>query len=340
MTHSMKLALLALWLTASTSADEPDDAAVAAAVAKGLRHLALVQGNDGRWEADGGQYRVAITALAGMALLMDGNTPTQGLYAPQVQLAIDYILSQAQPSGLLGHPERDDRYLYGHGFAMLFLSQVVGEEADKRQRDELIHRLTAAVAFSARAQTNDGGWGYVSARDGQGFDEGSVTITQMQGLRGCRNAGIPVPRETIAKGVKYIERCTNADGGVRYSLRNTGGARPPITAAALAGLFEAGQHNHPLAEKLADAANRGLDDSAAAQFLGHWHYAHYYYSQVMYRRGGAAWSAYRAKVYRQLLDEQTGDGSWRQGYVGSVYATALNLAILQLDKAALPIYQR
>ena len=29
-----------------------------------------------------------------------------------------------------GDPHRDDRYTYGHGFAMLFLSQVLGEEED------------------------------------------------------------------------------------------------------------------------------------------------------------------------------------------------------------------
>ena len=31
----------------------------------------------------------------------------------------------------------DNRYTYGHGFAMLFLSQVLGEEEDVERREEL-----------------------------------------------------------------------------------------------------------------------------------------------------------------------------------------------------------
>ena len=70
------------------------------------------------------------------------------------------------------------------------------------------------MKFTGQAQTTAGGWGYVSAKDGGDFDEGSTTITQVQGLRGCRNAGIPVPKEIIDKAVKYIRKCTGPDGGV------------------------------------------------------------------------------------------------------------------------------
>ncbi len=85
---------------------------------------------------------------------------------------------------------------------------------------------TKAVEFSGQAQTDAGGWGYVSAKDGGGFDEGSTTITQVQGLRGCRNAGIPVPKEIIDKAIKYIHNCTLEDGGVQYSSKGGGRGRP------------------------------------------------------------------------------------------------------------------
>jgi hypothetical protein len=81
--------------------------------------------------------------------------------------------------------------------------------------------------------------------------------------------------------------------------------------------------------------------------FGHWHYAHFYYSQVQYREGGEAWATYRKAVEKRLLSEATevkiGDESayyWQQGYVGPVYTTALNLIMLQLENAYLPIYQR
>ncbi|MGL5094017.1 MAG: prenyltransferase/squalene oxidase repeat-containing protein [Planctomycetia bacterium] len=327
-----------------TAADEGPstrtDPRVRRCVDRGLEHLARTQARNGRWEAAGASYPVAMTSLAGICFLLDGNTTLQGRYARNVQSAVEYIVAQAQPSGLVGDPDRDSRYLYGHGFAMLFLSQVLGEEEDLARRRQLVDVLTKAVLFSGKAQTVDGGWGYVSARDGNGFDEGSVTITQMQGLRACRNAGVPVPKEVVDKGVKYLERCTDAEGGVRYSLKTRGEPRPPITAAAVACLFSAGEYTNPLVAKLVAYSDKMLFKDDQANSFGHWHYAHYYYAQTMYTRGGPKWDEYRRRVYKLLMDQQTADGGWDGSYVGVVYTTALNLTILQLDGGCLPIYQR
>ena len=175
------------------------DQAVDRAVAGGLDWLVAQQSRRGSWTANEGRYPTAMTALAGTALLMEGSTTTQGRFAEPIRRAVDAVVARARPNGLIGDPKTDDRYTYGHGFAMLFLSQVLGEEEDERRREELVRILQKAVEFSGRAQTKDGGWGYVSAKDGNDFDEGSTTITQVQGLRGCRNAGIPVPREIIDK---------------------------------------------------------------------------------------------------------------------------------------------
>lgn len=338
----MRCGLLLLVLTGLNGSVQaaPPDPAIHRAVEHGLNYLANIQARNGRWEADGGMYPVAMTALSGMAFLLDGNTALQGRYSKQVQLAIGYLLDQAQPSGLIGNPSADSRYMYGHGFSMLFLSQILGEEEDAVRRRRLVDVLTRAVDFSGKAQTTEGGWGYLTARDGNGFDEGSVTITQMQGLRSCRNAGITVPKEIIDRGIKYIERCTDRDGGVRYSLKTAGGARPPITAAAVACLYSAGEYNNPIATRLISYAEKTLNPGDQARAYGHWHYAHYYFSQVMYRQGDAKWNAYRSKIYKILLDQQSPDGSWNEGYMGPVYTTALNLTILQLDNGTLPIYQR
>jgi squalene cyclase len=307
-------------------------------VARGLDWLAAHQSRRGSWAAMGGKYPTAMTAMSGTALLCEGSTTTQGKYAPNIRLAVDYLLGRVRPNGLIGDPVQDDRYTYGHGFSMLFLSQVLGEEEDLERRQQIVAALTQAVVFCGQAQTEAGGWGYVSARDGAGFDEGSTTITQVQGLRGCRNAGIPVPKETIDKAVKYIERCTQPDGGVQYNTK-TSGARPAITAAAIACLFNAGQYDNRLVPKLQDYCRKNLGNIRSEGF-GHWHYTHYYYSQVMYREGGKTWEEYRDRIYTKLVQEASPDGSWGEGYMGPVYTTAINLTILQLENAALPIYQR
>src|SRR3954453_13248545 len=166
-----------------------------------------------------------MTALAGLAFLSEGSTTTQGKYSDNIRRAVDYLVHQSRANGLIGDPVRDDRYTYGHGFSMLFLSQVLGDEEDEDRRAELVDVLTRAVVFTGQAQTQAGGWGYVSAKDGGGFDECSTTITQVQGLRGCRNAGIPVPKEINQKVVKKKKRFPVARGGRQKHPKGWG--RPP-----------------------------------------------------------------------------------------------------------------
>jgi squalene cyclase len=333
--------LIASLAAAVVTAAPPADPRVEAVVVRGLDWLVAKQSRRGSWTANENRYPTAMTALAGTAMLMEGSTPTQGRYAEPIRRAVDYLVSRARPNGLIGDPKNDDRYTYGHGFSMLFLSQLLGEEEDDRRRAELVEVLTRAVEFSGRAQTKDGGWGYVSAKDGNDFDEGSTTITQVQGLRGCRNAGIPVPREIIDKAIAYIHRCTLPDGGVQYSSKG-GGGRPAISAAAIACLFNAGEEDDTHVPRMLTYAEKHLGNISNNSF-GHWHYAHFYYAQVMYREGGDRWEKYRTQVEKRLLAESQEDRGgvfWPQGYIGPVYTTATNLTILQLDKAALPIYQR
>src|SRR3989304_263555 len=182
-------------LTATAANDDPR---VRKVVGQGLDWLAYQQHKLGHWTAQG-RYPTAMTALSGLAMLCEGSTTTQGKYADNLRRAVDYLIRQSRPNGLIGDPLRDDRYTYGHGFSMLFLSEVLGGEEDEDRRAALVDALTRAVGFTGEAQTPAGGWGYVSSKDGNGFDEGSTTITQVQGLRGCRNAGIPVPKEIIDK---------------------------------------------------------------------------------------------------------------------------------------------
>ncbi|MGI9458324.1 MAG: prenyltransferase/squalene oxidase repeat-containing protein [Aeoliella sp.] len=310
---------------------------------KGLDWVARTQSSLGHWTA--GTYPTAMSALGGTALICSGSTTTQGPYAKQIRKCVDYITSKSRANGLIGDPFTDNRYTYGHGFSMLFLSQVLGEEEDGERRDELVDVLQRAVDFSCKAQTRSGGWGYVSAKDGNGFDEGSTTITQVQGLRSCRNAGIPVPKEVIDRAVDYIKECTLKDGGVQYSSKG-GGGRPAITAAAIACLFNAGEYDDDLVPRMLKYCRQHLGNGRQDNY-GHWHYAHFYYAQVQYREGGEAWDAYRDATYAKLAREAnvhdlSGNkvAMWNQGYIGSVYTTSLNLIILQMDNAVLPIYQR
>ena len=308
------------------------------AIERGARWLASRQSSLGHWTYP--TYGSApATALAGTALICTGSTTTQGPYARYIRRATDYLLTKVRSNGLIGDP-RDSRYTYGHGFSMLYLSQVLGEEEDAERREELVDVLMKAVTFSAQAQASSGGWGYVSAKDVPNFDEGSTTITQVQGLRGCRNAGIPVPAEVIEKAKKYIYTCKNADGGISYSSSRRGSSRPAITAAALAALYNAGDYDSKHVPDMLKYCKKHLYNIGdQTRSFGHWHYTYLYYAQVVYRQGESEWKPFRDRLCQRLVSSQESNGSWT-GTISPVYVTSCNLIMLLLDKAYLPIYQR
>ena len=125
-------------------------------VSRGLEFLVREQRRQGYWEVGSGNYRIAMTALSGIAFASEGSTSTRGKYARNISRAVDYLLDASQPNGLIGFPD-DYHYMYGHGFSMLFLSQVLGEEEDEMRRKELVEVLTKSVRFCGESQTQAGG---------------------------------------------------------------------------------------------------------------------------------------------------------------------------------------
>jgi Squalene-hopene cyclase C-terminal domain len=306
------------------------------AIDRGLAYLARQQERRGSWSNTAGQgrYPVAMTSLAGLALLMDGNTTTQGRYAPQVDRCVKFLLGSVQPSGLITGGEEESRPMYGHGFAMLFLSQLYGmtEDVDRARQ---IHRvLRNGVGLIQRAQSPEGGWIY--RPDSRG-DEGSVTITQVQAIRSCRNAGIAVPKDVIDDAMAYLAASQNSDGGIRYSLRQTrGGSRAPITAAAVACWFNAGEYDNPLAKKAVAYCKQNISPGGGG---GHDFYANLYWAQALYISSDPYWDEYFPVRRDFLLGVQRSDGSWNQG-AGDIYHTSVALVVLQLPLHQLPIMQR
>ncbi|HEX5054393.1 MAG TPA: prenyltransferase/squalene oxidase repeat-containing protein [Planctomycetota bacterium] len=309
------------------------------AVQRGLDWLARNQASDGSWRNAGGYggYPVAMTALAGMAFVASGSTPTRGEHWREVRQAVDFLVRQANPdTGLIAVLGEEHHCMYGHGFATLFLASVFGMEEDVQKQQKLKHVLDKAVALIGSAQSTAGGWTY---QPDINDDEGSVTVTQVQALRACRMAGIVVDKKTIDRAVDYIKRCQTADGSIRYSLRSGGEGRAAITAAGVAVLYNAGLYDdQPFVEKAVSYCKQRIQVSV--DNTGHPLYAHLYWSQALYQRGGDDWADYYGKQSAYQLEKQKQDGSWAGDDVGSVYGTAVVLTILQLPYALVPIYQR
>jgi len=342
-----------------------------ASVDKGLKWLASQQNEKGWWSSTGNSYPVTMTALAGMALLMEGSTVKEGKYADNIKRAAEWLMDKSHEGGirdgLIGDtnlPQEAVRYMYGHGFATLFLASVYGDEPDKTKRAKLKDILTRAVKYIGAAQSTQGGWYYTSSKEGGDNDEGSVTVTQLQALRACKNAAIPVAKEYIENAIKYLHNSTTERGGIVYSLGRggmkapVGGERPALTAAAIACAFYAGQYDDKYVQKWFKYCETAIPLNQQGVRFGHDEYTHYYYAQALYVLGdegwgkmfgvpkgeGLTWTKYRDLIGEKLLTSQNGDGSFTGmggfGVAGPVYPTAVYLTILQLDRGVLPIYQR
>src|SRR4029077_7004399 len=88
------------------------------AIDKGLAYLVKQQFKDGHWGANGDQYPVSMTALGGLAMLMEGSTIKEGKYSKHIRRAADWLMERsmrgANRDGLIGnpdHPSETGRYM-------------------------------------------------------------------------------------------------------------------------------------------------------------------------------------------------------------------------------------
>lgn len=100
--HAM-IAASILLLTFGRACTDGPETKYQACIKKGLDYLAAQQQKDGCWTATGNQHRAALTSLSGMALLMEGSKSGEGKYAARVRKAVDWLVAQSQPNGLIGN---------------------------------------------------------------------------------------------------------------------------------------------------------------------------------------------------------------------------------------------
>ena len=324
-------------------ADAPADAirgdevtpAQQAAVEKGLTFLASRQEKDGSFGRGGFNADTGITSLAAIAMMSAGNLPGRGAYGANVQRAVDYIVSEAQESGLLAG-DGGTAVMYSHGFATLFLAEVYGMTGDEQVKE----KLQRAVRLIGRSQNAEGGWRYQPAPVDADI---SVTICQIMGLRAARDAGIKVEKAVIDRAVEYVRGCQNGDGGFSYMSNRGGGGGGsafPRSAAGVASLFYAGIYDGPEVERgMAYLASfrPGGDRARGGENDAHYFYGHYYAVQTMFLAGGTHWAEWYPAVRDELVRRQKPDGSW-DGQVSNEYATAMALIILQMPNRYLPVF--
>ena len=331
---SIALAVASAAFTAGINEARADDgldqsvvtSRVESAIDRGLTYLSKTQATNGQWKTD---YPGAIISLAMLAFMSQGHFPDDGgPYESEMSKALDALLeiSESNEAGVMGTS------MYGHGLAVLALSELWGET----DRDEDVRlALNRGVDVILRAQSRVGGWRYRPRPDNQDV---SVTAMQVVALASARQAGISVPDKVIDKAIRYINMCHDKrTGGFCY----TAGGEPPQfgrTAAGTAALMLCGRHNAPEVTSGVNYLNNMTEEDLNKG--AHFEYSHYYGVIVMRQASDTQFDRWYTRVRDKILQRQQADGSWSSNVNEAAYATAMGVITLSSAYQFIPAYQR
>jgi hypothetical protein len=302
------------------------------AIQSGLAYLAKQQNADGSFGT--GTYRgnIAVTSLAGLAFMSAGSTPGRGQYGPHIDKALSYVMENTSPSGFIAVASSSTHGpMYSHGFGTLFLAESYG----MTHRPEIREKLQKAVQLIIDTQNNEGGWRYLPRRLDADI---SVTICQINALRAARNAGLYVPKETVAACIDYVKHSQNPDGGFRYMLQG-GASAFPRSAAGIVALQSAGEYDNKEVRDGISYLRQYMREIKLGSRYSHYFYGHYYAAQAMWIRGGDDWNEWFPAIRSELIRRQAAAGYWTDS-ICNEYGTAMALIILQIPNNYLPIFQR
>lgn len=308
--------------------------------------LALLAGRQSDVGSVGRRYQVAVTSLAGLSFVGAGYGYDRGKHGRCVVKCVDYLLHTAQsgsvPGFLVKSGEDRDHPMHGHGYAILFLTQIYGELPSRRQ-DEVRVVIRRGIDVIASAMSFRGGW-YYFADNEQHQDENSVTVCVLQALRAARNVGFAVREDVIEAAERYLKDCQKPDGSFCYSLSGAVDYSTfELTAGAVASLQALGHYGTDEVRKGVDYLQRCLNGfrteplDAAQKYR---FYGNFYAAQAFHLAGEKAWRAWYPRALKQLVAEgRRADWCWASRF-GDEYATAMAVLTLEVPLGYLPIFQK
>ena len=285
--------------------------------------------NRGAFSNGGLSSGVATSSLGGLAFMCGGHAPGFGKYGKTIDMCVEFVLKNVRDNGYIAKTDNSAREnMYGHGFSMLFLSQAYG----MTQKKVIGDKLRKAVKLTCETQNNAGGWRYQPVKSDADL---SITVCQIMGLRGARDAGIDVSDEVRTKCIEYVKKSQNSNGSFRYTL-NGGHTTFAMTAAGVTSLYSAGIYEGERVEKALKYLQRYKPSGVARG--GHYFYSQYYAVQAMWHAGGNYWNEWYPAIREQLIESQSADGSWASSEAGPEYGAAMGSIILQMPLNYLPVF--
>jgi len=323
------------------AAPPPGIEAVRRSADSGLAWLVTHQREDGSWGSGRFEASAAVTAAAGLALVASGSTPASGPHAGAVAACVERLLDTADEDGVFATSEAGSAGpMYGHAFATFLLAEVIGETEGDRVR-LAVHAAVRAIEAS---QSLAGGWRYQALpRDrGPGDADASVTAAVLTALAASGRAGVPVSRECVSRGRRYLLGLQNDDGGFRYQAA-AGAAAAPRTAAALLALAVTADPAPDGAPFDRDSLERGYRWLAAHPVSVEPRDAYTLYgvsaaTSAWWQHGGEEWRGWYLSTAAHLIATQAADGSWNDPSCKE-YGTAAALTTLLAPDGLLPALQ-
>jgi len=333
------------------------------ALAGGLRWLAKNQGPDGNWDSN----ELGLVGMGALAFLAAGHLPGRGRYGEVGDRALDYVLRNERPGGLLNIAQ-SNHDMYNHGLSTFVLGQVYGMTNDAR----IGAVLDRGLRLLADTQCGDGGWDYHARRQSNGHDL-SLAVMQAKALRSAVDSGLDVPPRVIQQAIAGVRLHYLPRGCPRQADEDTQQKHPgqfvysrsgsnPSVAMAAAGvvcLQEFAQYDDWRIAKNMEVIAAAIQEKAAPKRSGRDRrsqgpfdaYTLYYVGQALYQVGGGWWKenypALRdSLVASQIRDPQEPkrDGMWHgfarlSGKPGDLYMTSAACFVLAIPNRYLPILQ-
>lgn len=321
-----------------------------------LDWLAANQHPDGRWDprrfgagqetmtlgqdrgGAGDDADIGISALAILAFQGGGETHLKGKHNATIQRGLEFLLRSQGPDGSLAGEARLFARMYCHGMATLALSEAYALTGDARLQSP----VTRALAYTLHAQdASGGGWRY------QPGDAGDMSQFgwQLMALKSAQLAGYPLPAQTRAGMIRFLNSCAGGQQQGLASYRPHHAPTRTMTAEALTcRLFLELQRNDAATE---EAVRFLLQETPQTGEMNLYYW--YYGTLALFQLQGPAWEAWNAALQQRLLvaQETAGElaGSWPPdrvwgGYGGRVYSTALAALCLEVYYRYLPLYGR
>jgi len=302
---------------------------------RGTQWLVSVMRVDGSVGTDQGQPPdLSCTAMVGLTLLSQGNTPAAGPYSAELRRILDAVLNMVER--LPDHDAKSksitlvQRKIGRNAdlfISALFLSQVLGEapEAESDVRRALEHLVTRIC----NSQGKDGTWGDESWAPVLG------TVLGWESLRASASAGLRIDASARAAGEALLAKLKAKNTDERNWMHDF-----YKEASSIRVLYSLNYRQEPVFDecvkrilRIAHEDPRPFTQAGGEEFL-----AFFLVTECLLQERQPSWQSWYPTVRDKIIRVQNNDGSWSGHHciTARTFCTAAAMLTLQATNLYMP----